>query len=447
MINPHKKYIIFCVIAGLIYLPLFPACGYGEETGYDRYAPVYKEGTPLPPSSRLKEWGSKLLVFPFALVRVPVDKTLMMIEKHHIDKKIQWIYDQIQNQGITPKASVISIGNLGGGAEVDLMRLARIKGDYPDAIWESWYQWTNNVYMETGTRFGWERIGGTGFRTYGRLNYEKRPEEHFYGIGPDTSAGEGTSYKMEATTIEAKAGYDAHYGISGDLIFAYKNVNITEGDDKGRGQIDPVFFPEVIPGLSGDELITLGVELVHDSRDQKENSTQGGMERLSFSYNEGVDGSKAGYFKLEAEASRFFRLRSPRRVLALHVYGEHNAEGGASEVPFHQMAKLGGFGAHPRLSHTLRGFDFNRFFDESAILFNIEYRYTIWEYKEWKMDTVFFWDEGQVFGEFENLQFSDFRESYGLGARVSLADHVVLSIETAHGDEGTNFYVKSSLPF
>lgn len=194
-------------------------------------------------------------------------------------------------------------------------------------------------------------------------------------------------------------------------------------------------------------MITLSGELVHDTRNQKENSTIGGRQRLALSYNEGLNSSLARYFKYEVDLSHYFRLWSDRRVLAVHFYGEHNDELNEGQVPFHQMAKLGGYGSWPYLSHPLRGFDFNRFYDESTVLFNIEYRYTIWEYRDLKVDTIFFWDEGQVFGEFGEFQFKDFRESYGIGFRFSIVNAMVLALELAHGDEGTNFYVKGSAPF
>lgn len=111
------------------------------------------------------------------------------------------------------------------------------------------------------------------------------------------------------------------------------------------------------------------------------------------------------------------------------------------------MAKLGGTGAYPRLSEPLRSYDFNRFFDESLLLGNLEYRYTIWEYRDFKTDAVFFLDEGQVFKDIGSFQFKDFRESYGFGFRTSLANVMFFSIEMAHGDEGTRIYAQTRTPF
>lgn len=417
--------------------------GYAQVS-YDQYASVYQHPAR---TSLSKNIAQHFLVYPFELLRWPMDKGLILTEKYHIDKKAQWIYDKIGEQGVIPYVNIISIGNFGAGADLDFIRLLRLKENVPDAVLKSWIQWTHSVNFEIGSKIGLERIQDTNFRTYSSVRYQNKPEEHFYGMGPDTSAGEGTSYRIEQTTVEGSAGYNWVPFLTLDGNVAYHNVNITNGEDGGRGIIDTTFAPAVIPGLAGDEMISLGLDLNHDTRNMNENSTEGGQERFSFDFFEGLDDSDASFFKYAVEASRYLKLGSERRVLAFHIYGEHNDENAGHYVPFHQMAKLGGFGSYPRDSHTLRGFDFNRFFDQSAALLNVEYRYNIWQYRDFKVDTVLFWDEGQVFGEFSQFQFRDFRESYGLGFRFIAANHIIFSMELAHGDEGTHFYAKSSSPF
>ncbi len=400
-----------------------------------------------PYSSGGRNFLNHFLVYPFELIRWPMDQSIDFTEKHHLDKKAQWLYEEIQDYGITPKANLVSFSHMGAGADIDFVRLARLKEEIPDGVVKGWVNWTRNVIFETGAEVGMERIAGTSFNTFGFVNYENRPEEHFYGIGPQTSMGDGTSYRMEQTMVEGRTGYKWVPSLSLDVKYGYKNVNITNGEDGGRGIIDRIFPLGSVPGLAGDELFHTGVEFQHDTRNYKESSTRGGHERLAWSFVEGVDDSNARYFKYETEATRYIPLKSERRVLALHYYGEHNDSIGEHYVPFHQMAKLGGYGTYPRLSHTLRSFDSNRFFDESAVLFNIEYRYTVWEYRDMKLDGVLFFDEGQVFGEFSEFQFSDFREAYGVGVRFHAANHVLLSVEFAHGDEGSSVYVKSGKPF
>ena len=102
---------------------------------------------------------------------------------------------------------------------------------------------------------------------------------------------------------------------------------------------------------------------------------------FAFGYHEGLYSSKARYLKYEFEANKYFQAGSDRRIIAVNFYGEYNDELSGGYVPFYQMARLGGFGSPPHLSHTLRGYDFDRFFDNSLVLANLEYRYTVWEYR------------------------------------------------------------------
>lgn len=274
------------------------------QESYERYASILNHP---PRRSAAEEALTHFLVTPFELVRWPVDKSLILIEKYHVPKKLQWIYDTITDYGVTPHLDVISLGNTGGGVDLDFIRIFRKKERYPDVLAKSWLNWTHDVIFEVGSEVGLERIHDTGFNARGLFKYEKRPEEHFNGIGPHTSAGDGTSYKIEATTLKATLGYSWSPLMNADASFGYRNINITNGEDGGRGQIDRTFFPRVIPGLAGDELLDYAIQFNHDTRNHKEDSTQGGQERLGFSFHDGLGNSRAQYFKYEAELSRFFR--------------------------------------------------------------------------------------------------------------------------------------------
>jgi len=428
----------------LLSLTLSAQAAYAQGTEYDRYGRVYRDGA-APSSDR--NAATDFLTYPLQILRWPINKTMVFVEKNHVDTRIEWAYDSLINRGITPHLGLVNPVKGHYGLEVDWVRLANQRNRFPDWKANSWIYGSKDIYFQVGSELGWQDVTGSGLGASGMVQYEKRPEVHFNGIGPNSSAGDGTSYKMETTTLGPKISYDPRPTVSGDVFFNYKNVNITNGEDGGRGIIDEIFAGQNIPGLAGDELLSLGTEWVHDTRNHRELSTRGGERRLAFSYNEGIAGSDARYFKYETELSQYLRLASERRVLAFHFHGEHNDEINNGTVPFHQMAQLGGFSGRPRNSQTLRSYDYNRFYDESSVLFNVEYRYAIWENREFRVDSVLFWDEGQVFGEFSEFKLNNFRESYGLGFRLSVANVVLLSLEGAHGDEGTKVYVKSRTPF
>lgn len=429
----------FTSILLLVCLAL-PANSFAADVSYDRYASLYGEREE---SSLMSKVASDFLTYPFELIRWPVNQTLVFAERERILSKGQYIYEKILDYGVTPY-----IGLRRYGAEIDFIRLARQKVRFPDFTLKGWYDNYEDA-MFAGARIGMERIAETPFRTFSSIQYSDRPEEHFYGIGPDTSKGEGTSYNMEQTVLDVTAGYSKDPSFSADAKFFYKNTNITNGEDGGRGIIDTT-FPNTaftIPGLAGDEIIGTGIDIVHDTRNHQDSSTRGTMARVGYSYNEGLGSSDARYLKLLLEFSHYLQLGSERRIFVSHFYLEDNMALSDRQVPFYDMARLGGYGNHPSLSHTLRGYGDNRFYDRSAALVNFEYRYTIYEYRDFKADTVLFWDCGNVFRKVSRMQFQDFNSTFGGGFRFSLLNHVLLSVEAAHGDEGTSLYVKNRAPF
>ncbi|HTL48275.1 MAG TPA: BamA/TamA family outer membrane protein [Verrucomicrobiae bacterium] len=408
---------------------------------YDRYASIYRdeEGT-----STAKKVATEFLAYPFDLIRWPTDKALVYTEKHHIDTKLRYGLDTLKNHGIHPEIGAWN----SQGVDFDFVQLTNQKTRFPDLIAKGGVHWGHRELFRVDSEVGWQDFGGTGIGPVGFFSYDRRPEEDFYGIGPHASAGDGSSYKMETTTVGGRLDYDPDPTIHADTFFSYRNVNITNGEDGGKNIIDTQFPAGSIPGLAGDELLDMGLNLAQDSRNHRGVSTRGGLRRAGLSYHEGLGSSDARYLKYETELSQYFRLWSERRVLVLRFYGEYNDGINGGSVPFHQMAKLGGYGlSNADTSQTLRAFDENRFYDRGLGLFNFEYRYAIYEYRDFRMDSVLFWDEGQVFGEFSQLKLKDFRESYGLGLRLSVANHNIFSVEMAHGEEGTNFYVKTHTPF
>jgi hypothetical protein len=426
--------IFLAALLGLV-LSAAPAPA-AEEVSYDRYAAIMRD---KPQSKSLfAKAGTDFLAYPFELIRWPASRGAVVADEYYLLTKTQWVYERLADYGITPRFD---------GADFDILRMTQLRSKFPDFTLKSWVNWNPNTFFLTGGRAGMERILETPLRTFASVNYENRPEEHFYGIGPNTSLGDSTSYRMEATTVKGEFGYSKDPSAAADIFVAYKRVNITNGEDEGSGIIDVIYPNQNIPGLSGDEIFSTGINVARDMRNQKENSTKGYLSRMGFSFNEGLYGSDARYFHYDAEFVSYTRLGSDRRVFVSRIYGEHNNETGGNTVPFHQMFRLGGYGSANYLHETLRGYEENRFTDETGLALNAEYRYTVYEYRDWKMDTIFFFDTGQAFDTFGEFQFQDFRIAYGAGFRVSLLNNVVVSLELGHGDEGTHFYVKSRSPF
>ncbi len=440
----------------LIFSLFFGSSLFAQEIPYDRYASIWREGPlkeqPSKAGEALANFGKHFLVYPFELIRWPMDRALVFVEDYHIDDKVDWIYEQLKDHGITPRIRSLSGGDsFGGGVDIELIRLLRLKEKLPHTTFEGGGLWTLDGITEYHADIVQSSLFETGLRAGGNFKYEDRREEHFYGIGPDTSVGDDTSYRMARTTLATLLGYSFWNTWDVEGKFAFQHVNITKGEDKedGREIIDKIFVvpgSREIPGRFGDRILSWDLALEHDNRDSKDVPTQGGFQRFQFGFHKGMD-NDTGYFKYRGEAGHFFKIFSKRRILGLRGVVEHHDEVGDRRVPFFDMSRLGGYGAAPRYGDTHRGFVRDRFYDESLLLFNVEYRWIAWEYRDFRMDPVVFTDLGQVFGEWSDFQFKDFRTSYGLGFRVSVEKEVIFTFEVARSSEGTQFYVKTKTPF
>ncbi len=436
----------------LLFLFAFPLPA--QEISYDRYAPIGPEGEPMeaasPTAEALKAGASHFLVYPFELLRWPIDQTLLFVEEYHLDDKVDWIYDQMKSHGVTPKIrSLFGGDSLGGGVKIEFVKVAGFQERLPNFAVDGSTLWTLDLITDYKLKIVQDRIAGAGLRTEGIVRYENRGEENFYGIGPNTSLGDGTSYRMERSTFEGALGYSFWTNWDLRTKFSFENVNITNGEDGGRGIIDEIFVTgrrQSIPGLGGDQLLSVGIDLEHDHRDSRELPSQGGYQRLGVTYSKGMD-STSGYFTYRAEAAHFFQVFSDRQAIALRGLVEHHDEAGNREVPFFGMSRLGGYGISPRIGDTHRGFKRDRFYDESLLLANLEYRWTVYNYRDWRVDAVLFWDFGQVFGEWSDFQFDDFRSSFGGGFRVSVEGEMLLTVEMGKSGDGWELYVKTQTPF
>ncbi len=423
----------------------FVLLGYAEEDRTDRYAPVYNQ--PLAPEP-LKGTLSRILEAPFQLIKWPVDKSILFTEKHRLDKKTLWLYKKSLEQGVKPLFGTVDVSAIPYyGAEFNLLTIARQQERFPDFFARAKILHGPSIFFQTGIELGAQRIAGTGFHLKGSFNYDQREKEPFYGIGPDTSMGDGTSFKIETTQVGAAAGYE--FSPSLDLVagFDYKHSTIRNRAHDGKGNILTIFANQNIPGVHGDDLLEYTLALNRDTRDSKDEASKGSYQKLLFQFSDGVNGSAARYFTYRLDMAKYFQLASPRRILAARLFAEHNDEVGHGYVPFYNMAKLGGAGFGPRYSETERGYVYNRFFGESALLLNLEYRYTVMEYNDFKMRTAFFVDEGQVFGEIHEFQFKDFRTSYGVGFYLTYSKNTILNFSVAHSNEGTRFYLKNKFAF
>lgn len=129
------------------------------------------------------------------------------------------------------------------------------------------------------------------------------------------------------------------------------------------------------------------------------------------------------FWRLEAEAQRFFTLFWRERVLALRARLDRVLALGSGEIPYADLPALGG-------SQRLRGYHRGSLRGQGALLLSAEYRYPIWD--TW--NAFLFWDEGQVFDKYGQVEPGRFHSAYGAGVVLRTSRTLILSLRLGHSN-------------
>jgi len=385
-----------------------------------------------------------IAALPLDMIRKGIDWNLETVEKYRLDDKAVWLYEEkLLKHGINPTFQEMNVVS----GELDFVKLVGLKEELPYFDITGGVYWRADSFFITHAHFNMQKTSEIGPSWGVSFRHEDRSHEDFFGIGPHTSAGDRAGFDHTATEVGLNAGYTFSSTTVAEASFMFRDNDIEPGDDGGEDIIQRRYEPGAVPGLDGGEFLIYGLKLERDTRDFHEDTHFGSLTGISLQYHEGVNNTEFEFLKIKAEAAKFFEVFSERQVIALRVAGEHNVEFNKNGVPFYDMARLGGSGTRFSPGMTHRGFEENRFFGESLIALNLEYRYEVWRYRHCALNAVIFLDEGQVFGEWGEFNFKDFRESVGVGLRFRVLRKSIVSLEAARSDEGIELYAKTKTAF
>lgn len=271
-----------------------------------------------------------------------------------------------------------------------------------------------------------------GYRFETKLLHDK--DENFYGIGNDSSQSNNGKYGLDSITT------------GGALTFEPMKNLLMEGDfyilaDASIASESPpvqTLFPaNELPGFGRDlTYAVIGLSLSHDTRDADGRPQHGGLRRGTIARFQGL--GKGGYdfnlYMLELE--QFITPWLPRHTFGFRFAWQYRQPTGTGEVPFYHMARLDVYS-------PVRGFAWGRFRDRGNIVFNVSYRFPVWDY----LDGEFFFDTGRVFHEMSDISLQDLKFTGGGGLLFSTKNYFLLRAELAYGGEGVRFLFKTSQAF
>jgi outer membrane protein assembly factor BamA len=290
------------------------------------------------------------------------------------------------------------------------------------------------------------------------FNYTRRTEDNFFGIGPRVSRALDTNYSLEERGFNAGVFRDFTRAAQAGVYLRRRNARAFRGEDDAEPAVDLLFSgnpaavapPRFLPGLDTTaDIFSAGAYALYDRRDNSRGLTRGAYLYGRVATNDGLRRatfSDYGWFETELDGRGYVPLGSDKTSAALRAYAWLKDPRGGSQIPFYDMAFLGG-------RTYVRGYDNYRYFGNNLLMFSTELRQTVWSKSERRgVDVFAFGDAGQVWGDNrsqsdpavlgnDRFDSSNWRASVGGGAQYRFSRAFALRAEVGHSNEGNKFYL------
>ncbi len=404
-----------------------------SQSSPDAMAAEEEEEAPVPPDqprrrvieSPITETPALKVVhglkLPFRLLGTGLDKGLQKAERGHVLVQAQDLQESLRSKGYEPL-----FGGLGTGAGFSFgVNISRKHFLGTAARLDIPVQYSTNGYAGLGARLTFPLLKDDRLFLATEFEYQDRPQEDFFGIGPDSSEEDRTNFELEKRSFKVTLGSNLRKGLRAGIHGGLVNANVGAGTDNRFPDLQDRFNPALLPGAQfGAELVSAGAGLEWDYRNNPADPTRGGIWRVEVTYFRDTDSQDFRFMRYSIDTAHYIPL-SDEHVVAVRALGIFNEERGGSSVPFFMKAVLGG-------KDTMRGFREFRFYDDAALLFSAEYRWRIWKFA----DAVLFVDEGQVAPDVDTLGIGRFRNSHGIGFRFKGKRSQLFRVDVGHSNEG-----------
>ncbi len=271
-------------------------------------------------------------------------------------------------------------------------------------------------------------------------SFFKNATSRFFGIGQVTSESDQTNYTAREGRVNWRFGVYANEVTQISVGQRFRSVRLQ------RGAIDLPFTVERYPtvdGVQGESLI-LGhrATFYYDTRNSLVLPTDGMAVTAFAEVNQNIrNGDHPIYSRYGLEVKQLFPSESKHAILV--VRADLQATIG-TQVPFFEQSSLGG-------QNNLRGFGVDRFIDQHLVALSIEERIHMARAKIAGVTADFeiapFLDTGQVFRDFKDIAFRNYRMTPGIGFRGLVKPNVVGRIDYGYSREGGAVFAGLDFPY
>lgn len=257
----------------------------------------------------------------------------------------------------------------------------------------------------------------------------------FYGLGPESSLDDRTSFRHEYTTYNAEARVrPVRQLVSFGGRFGFIENNTGPGKRSGFPSTEELFSP---PGIVDQTDFTrTGGFFEINYLDLPGGARSGGKYVADFNVFNDQDIGRHDFQRLDLNAEQYIPFFNKRRVIALRARTIMTFTEPGQTVPFYMKPWLGG-------PYALRGFRNYRFFDDHQILMSAEYRWEAFS----GLDMALFLDAGKAVPRKSDLDFSDLESGAGVGFRFNIRNRTFLRLDFAFSHEGTQVWFRFGPPW
>ena len=271
-------------------------------------------------------------------------------------------------------------------------------------------------------------------------SFFKNATSRFFGVGQEASVSQETNY----TAREARANW--RFGVHMNEVTQISVGQRIRQVSLQRGATDLPFTGEQFPAIDGVQGVSLilghRATFYYDTRNNLVSPTDGMAVTAYAEANQSLNnGDHPVYSRYAIEAKKLFPSESKRAILI--VRADLQATIG-TQVPFFEQSSLGG-------QNNLRGFGVDRFIDKHLVALSIEERIHLVRTKIAGVTADFeiapFLDTGQVFNNFKEVNFKDYRMTPGIGFRGIVKPNVVGRVDYGYSREGGAIYAGLDFPY
>lgn len=271
-------------------------------------------------------------------------------------------------------------------------------------------------------------------------SFFKNATARFFGLGEATSVSEETNYTAREGRANWRFGVHVNEVTQISVGQRFRQVSLQQG------ATDLPFTGDqfsTVDGVQGETLIFGNrATFYYDTRDNLVSPTDGMAVTAYAEVNQNIrNGDHPVYSRYELEIKKLLPSESKRAILIVRANLQATI---GTQVPFFEQSSLGG-------QNNLRGYGVDRFIDKNLVALSIEQRIHLIRTKIAGTTADFeiapFLDTGQVFNNYKDVTFDDYRMTPGVGFRGIVRPNVVGRVDYGYSREGGAVFAGLDFPY